>query len=110
MKLNEMFPSKYVTGADLGGRSFVVTIARVQPEMMRPNAQSPEIEKYVLYTVEGKKGIVLGKPLALQIAALLGDDTDGWSGHKITIYPEPVIVAGQKRLAIRARAYSNGAA
>lgn len=109
MKINEMFPSKYVTGADLGGRSFVVTIARVQLERMRPNAQSPEVEKYVLYTVEGKRGIVLGKPLALQIAKALGEeDTDQWAGKKITIYPESVTVAGMQRLAIRARAYTNG--
>lgn len=109
MKLNDMFPSKYVTGADLGGKSYTVTIARVVPEKMRPNAQSPEIEKYVLYTQEGHKGIVLGKPLALQIAQALGsDDTEAWTGKKIIIYPESVVVAGQQRTAIRARAYTNG--
>lgn len=106
MKLNDMFPPKYVTGADLGGRSFVVTIARIQRESMRPNAQSPEVEKYVLYTVEGKRGIVLGKPLALQIAQALGsDDTDDWCGKKVVIYPQPVTVAGVLRLAVRARAH-----
>lgn len=109
MKLNDMFPSKYVTGAELGGRSYPVTIARIQAETMRPNAQSPEVTKFVLYTVEGKKGIVLGKPLALAIARALGsEDTDDWTGKKIVIYPEPVTVAGVQRVAIRARAYTNG--
>ena len=105
MKLNDMFPSKYVTGADLNGRSFTVTIAGVSIERMRPNPQSPEVDKFVLYTQEGKKGIVLSKSLAVQIAKITGqDDTDGWTGKKITIYPEPVNVGGTPRLAIRARA------
>jgi hypothetical protein len=104
-----MFPNKYVTGADLGGRSFAVTVASIQLERMRANAQSPEEEKFVLYTSEGKKGIVLRKTLAKQIAQALGsEDTDDWAGKKIVIYPEPVTVAGVHRLAIRARAYTNG--
>lgn len=78
---------------------------------MRPNAQSPEVEKWVLYFAESKtgKGFVMGKPLALQIAQTLGsEDTDDWTGKKIVIYPEPVTVAGVRRVAIRAKAYTNG--
>jgi len=109
MRINEMFPSKYVKGEELGGKAFTVTIARIQPEKMRPNAQAPEVEKFVLYTVESKRGIVLSKPLALQIAkALSADDSDKWPGKKITIYPESVTVAGVPRVAIRAKAANNG--
>ena len=111
MKLNEMFPSKYVKGEDLGGQAFTITIDHIQPERMRPNPQSPEVEKYVLYTAEGKKVIVLSKVLAQQIARLVGsDDTDQWTGKKIKIYPEPQTVAGVPRVAIRAKSASNGEA
>lgn len=105
MKVSEMFPSKYVTGEGLQGKAYTVTIARVTAERMRPNPASPEVQKFVLYTVEGKKGIVLSHTLADQITRITGsEDTDEWAGKKITIYPEPVTVAGVDRIAIRARA------
>jgi hypothetical protein len=109
--LKEMFPSKYVTGGDLGGRSFPVTIARVQAEKMRASAGSAEETGWVLYFAESKtgKGIVLRRTLAGQIARALGsEDTDEWTGKKIVIYPEAVTVAGVPRVAIRARVYTNG--
>ena len=105
MKLDEMFPSRFVRGQDLQGRAVTVTIDRVLPERMRPNPQSPEMQKFVLYTVEGKKGIVLSKTLANQIAQVLeSDESDNWIGKKVTLYPEPITVAGIQRIAIRARA------
>jgi hypothetical protein len=105
VKLTEMFPRKYASGEDLQGRSVTVTIARVAPELMRPGPGSPEVTKYVLYSVEGKKGIVLSRTLAGQIAQALGsDDTDNWTGQRITLYPETVSVAGAARVAMRARA------
>jgi hypothetical protein len=104
LKLDKMFPSKYVTGEELAGKAYVVTIAGVSAEKMRPQAGSPEIEKYVLYTKEGRKGIVLSKTLAKQIAAVTqSDDTDHWTGNKIEIFAEAVNVAGRNMLTIRAR-------
>ena len=109
MKLSDMYPSRYVRGVDLQGQSVTVTIKKIQLEKMRPNPQSPEIKKYVLYTVEGKKGIVLSKSLASQIAHAIGsDETDDWKDKKITLYPVPMIVAGVKRVAIRARTVNKG--
>ena len=103
MKLSEMYPSRFVRGVDLQGKSVTVTIAKVQLESMRPNPQSPEIQKFVLYPAEGKKGIVLSKTLANQIARAVGsEETDEWVGQKVTLYPEPVSVAGVQRVAIRA--------
>jgi hypothetical protein len=108
MKLNEMFPSRYVKGQDLNGRAVTVTIERIQLEGMRPNPKSPELEKYVLYTTEGKKGIVLSKTIATQIARILGsDESDEWKGKKVTLFPTPMTVAGVQRVAIRARKSSD---
>jgi hypothetical protein len=104
-----MFPSRFATGADLNGKAFTVTIAGVAREAMRPSSSGAEVEKWVIYFAETKKGVVMGKTLAGQIAKALGvDDTDAWTGKKIVIYPEPVNVGGVARVAIRARAYSNG--
>jgi hypothetical protein len=106
VKLDEMFPSKYVRGQYLQGRAFNVTITRIQHEKMRPNPQSPELDKFVLYVDEGKKGIVLSKTLASQIAQILGsDESDDWIGKKVTLFPVPMVVAGVRRVAIRARKF-----
>lgn len=107
MKVKEMFPSKYVKGEDLKGPT-VVTIARVESEeMYKPGVG--QVTGYVLYFQEGKKGIVLSRVLAQQIAQVLKcDDTDDWKGKRITLYPHPLTVAGVPRVAIRARAAGGG--
>jgi hypothetical protein len=104
MKLSKMFPRRYATGQDFGGKAFTLTIAKVASEKMRPHPNAPEIDKWVIYFKETQKGIVLNRTLAYQIAAILdSDDTDHWAGQKITLYPQPMTVAGKKVDAIRAR-------
>ncbi len=105
MKLSQMFPRRYATGEDLQGKPITLTIASITSEKMHPQANAPEVEKWVMYFKEAKKGVVLNRPLAYQIAEFLGsEDTDGWVGKSITIYPQPMTVAGKKVTAIRARA------
>jgi len=106
MKVNEMFPSKYVKGEDLRG-AVTVTVKSVEAERMyKPGVG--EVTGFVLYTQEGKKGLILSRVLAGQIAQAIGnDDTDKWPGKKITLYPQPMTVAGVPRVAIRARS-ANG--
>lgn len=105
MKVSEMYPSRYATGADLQGRAHELTIQTVRAEKMRPSQAAEEVTKFVVYFVEAKRGVVLNKTLAQQIAKITGsDDTDDWEGKRVTIYPEPVTVAGTPRVAIRARA------
>jgi len=104
MKLSKMFPRRYASGPDLQGRPVTLTIARVEREKMRVQASAPEVEKWVLYFQGAQKGVILNRTLAYQIAEALGcDDTEGWIGKPITLYPEPMTVAGRKVIAIRAR-------
>jgi len=110
MKVDEMFPRKYANGGDLQGKAVTVEIAGVQQEQMRTAGTAPEL-KYVLYVVGGHKGIVLSRTLAQQIAAATGEqDTDKWKGKRVTLYPEPMTVAGVPRIAVRARAANGGEA
>jgi hypothetical protein len=108
MKITEMFPRKYATGEDLAGKPVSLTIAAVHREQLHPQPGSPAVEKFVLYFQHATKGVILSAPLARQIAAALGDDTDQWTGKRITLYPEPMTVAGKARIAIRARPATNG--
>jgi len=110
MKVDEMFPRRFATGADLNGRPVVVVLDKVQSEQMRTTGTAPEL-KHVLYVQGTKKGIVLSRTLAQQIAAATGEqDTDKWTGKRVTLYPEPMMVAGVPRIAIRARAANGEAA
>ena len=107
MKVNDMFPRKYATGSDLKG-PVILTIARVASEKMRPGAGQPEVAKFVLYFDGASRGVVLSRVLAEQIAQAVGsDDTDHWPGKRVTLYPQPMKVAGVDRVAIRARS-ANG--
>lgn len=108
MKISEMFPRKYATGEDLQGKTLMLTIVGVKAEKMSPQPGSPPVDKYVLFFQEAKKGIVLNRTLAEQIAAIHGPETDDWIGKRITIYPLPMTVAGKHRVAIRARAANGG--
>jgi hypothetical protein len=111
MNVKDMFPSKFLSGADLAGRQVVVTIATVKPVPVRDPQTHELVTKYVLYFTESKtgKGLILNKTLAVQIARALGaEDTEAWTGKRITLYPESMTVAGVPRVAIRARAAANG--
>lgn len=103
MKVSDMFPSKYLAGADMAGPVTVI-IAEVRPEpMYKPGVG--QTTGFVMYCEKASKGVVLSRPLAKQIAQALGaDDTEAWKGKRITLYPEPLTVAGVARVAIRARA------
>lgn len=113
MKVNDMFPSRFLTGEDLAGKTCQVTIAQVKAEQMRDPQSRETVTKWVLYFSESKsgRGLVLNKTLAGQIAkALTADDTEAWTGKKIAIYPEAVNVGGVARVAIRAKAANGGQA
>lgn len=103
MNVNDLFPSKYLRGAELKG-PVTVTIAAVKPESMYKPGQG-QVTGYVLYCVSAKRGVVLGRALALQIAQAIGEpDTDKWAGHQVILFPQPMTVAGRDLIAIRARA------
>ena len=105
MNINDLFPKRYATGLDLQGREVTVTIAGIKKEGMHPPGTGAPVEKYVIYFRETPRGVVLTRILAGQIAAAVGhDETDQWTGKKITLYPEVIPVAGQSRTVIRARA------
>lgn len=103
MDVNQMFPSKYVKGDQLAG-PVTVTIASIRQEQSYKPGQG-QVDIFVLWCQGAKRGIVLSRPLALSIAEALSEpDVDKWPGQAITIYPQPMRVAGRDLVAIRARA------
>lgn len=102
MNINAMFPRKYAVGMDLKG-PVTLAISHIEKEKMTPPGGKPT-EKFVIYFIGANRGVVLSRTLAEQIAEATGSqDTDVWTGKKITLYPETVLVCGLDRVAIRAR-------
>jgi hypothetical protein len=100
-----MYPRRYAIGEDLQGKPITLTIEKISREKMHPQPNSPEVEKWVAYFKEARKGVVLNRTVAYQIAEFLGsEETDDWIGKRITLYPQPMTVAGRKVTAIRAQA------
>lgn len=110
MNINELFPRRYASAEELQGKEVTLTIFRVALEKMRPNAQSPEMQKLVVYFSPAGKGVVVSKTLAHQIADLTGsEETDDWRGQTIVLYPEATTVAGKHMTVFRARRPKPGA-
>ena len=105
MKVSDMFPRRWLSGEDLQGKAWRLRIKDVGKEEMRPNPGAPPVEKFVVYFDGAQKGVILNRTLAYEIAQVLGtEDTGEWTGKEITIYPQPMTVAGKHRVGIRARA------
>jgi hypothetical protein len=102
MKISDVFPSRYVTAADLDGKSFTLTIKSVTLEEMITH-DNKMVTKPVLWFAQAAKGMVLNVTNAKILAHLFGDDTDFWPGQRVTIYPTRVKAFGSMQDAIRVR-------
>jgi hypothetical protein len=108
-KVSEIFGGTYLKAEHLNGAPRVVTIDGVSVETVYGE------EAYVLYFTGEKRGLRLSATCARDIAQLLGDDMEAWSGHSIELYPEERTITdrdtqSEKQITmIRARAPSSGA-
>ena len=100
MKISEIYPRRFARGSDLKGPA-TVTIKEITQEELHPAGRP--VKKFVLWFTETPRGVILTRPLGLQLAGILGDDTSTWKDQEITLYPEPMNVSGRPCVAIRAR-------
>lgn len=101
IKMSQAFPSKYVKAADLGGKEIKLTIARVAMEEV---GQGQNVEtKPVVYFNGTDKGLVLNVTNGNNISHMYGDDSDGWIGKQVTLFPAWVDFAGKTVEAIRVK-------
>jgi hypothetical protein len=100
MRLNDMFPSRYLKAADIGDGERVLTISGVIFEEVGEDRE----KKPVLQFSDEKKGLVLNKTNADRIAYVAGtDESNEWVGLKVTLVTEFVSFAGKSAPAIRVR-------
>jgi hypothetical protein len=102
MRMSDIFPSKYVKAAALNGRTVTLTIKSLAVEDMLNHSNEKE-RKPVLYFERATKGLVLNRTNGMIIAALYGDESDDWTGKRISIYPTRVKAFGTLQDCIRVR-------
>jgi hypothetical protein len=102
MLISAVFPSKYLTAADLNGKPYTLTIRTVTLEEMVTH-ENKKVQKPVCWFVGAQKGFVMNVTNAHIIVALYGDSTEAWEGKRITIYPTKVRAFGEMQDCIRVR-------
>lgn len=107
MKTSEMFPSKYIAEADLGGTPKVLIMRDIAFEEVGKTRD----RKPVLYFEKAIKGLVLNVTNTRKIESLYGTDTDDWMGRPVELYGSETDFQGETVACIRVRApRANGAA
>jgi hypothetical protein len=106
VKISQAFPSKWLKAADLDGKEWKRTIHSV--ELVDVGQEGKPENKPCLYFTgkdgdRSEKGIVLNVTNATSISAAFGDETDGWAGKEIVVYPDSVMFQGKPTPCIRVR-------
>ena len=98
MNVDSMYPSKWLKAGDLQGQTIPVVITRVVMEDVGDDAGKP-----IVYFQGKDKGLVLNKTNAMSIGLVHGQETDGWVGKTIELFPAVVMFQGQNVPCIRVR-------
>ena len=105
MNISDAFPSKYLEHADLHGREVTKKIARVQMEVVGQNGD----ERPVLHFIGEQRGFVVNKTNATALSSVYGDDTEGWRGRDVILFPTRVDFRGTPTDTIRVKPISGSA-
>jgi hypothetical protein len=96
----DFFPSNYLNCADLKGAERIVTIDRVDTSTFE-NDGIKKTKPVVHFKDNGVKPMVVNKTNFQLIAAIHGDDSVGWSGKRVCLYPDLVPFKGKVTEAVR---------
>ena len=111
MDVRLLFPTQYLSAADLRKEDRTVTIRGVTVDELKTSQGSEK--KPCVYFEETKaaadrdgkkeKRLVLNKTNAMTIASLYGYEVDEWKGKRITLYPTQADAFGKTVDCIRVR-------
>lgn len=99
VNINDVFESKYLKAADLGGKKIKLTVDSVGTDSFENDGKKET--KIVLTFVGKKKGMVLNKTNAMTLGAAWGAETDNWSGKECAVFAAKVNFQGQMVDALR---------
>jgi hypothetical protein len=97
MRIGDAFPSKYLKAKDLQGQEVPLVIDSVTVEDIGSG------DKAVIRFRGKEKGLVCNKTNGLMIAAVYGEETDGWVGKDLILYPTTTMFEGSMVPCLRVR-------
>ncbi len=101
----QAFPSRYFTAKDIvtSGPKLVI-LTRIDHELVGTEEKQ---EKYVAYFQGEEKGLVLNATKWDVLESLYGDESDGWIGKEIVMFPDKTRFGGKivDCISLRARRY-----
>jgi hypothetical protein len=100
--MRDALPGRYLSGDDLDGE-VIVTIDRVVMESFRDPRTRVETRKPVMYFQRAKRGLIVNRTNWRTVADLYGDESDNWTGKRITLTPAMVDAYGKQTKAVRVR-------
>lgn len=101
MRVDEAFPSKYISAADIAGKTVRVTISGYEIESIGQGVQAQT--KPVLYFRGKQKGLVLNKTNAQAVQMMHGPELDDWVGCEIELFDVMDSFQGKPTPAVRVR-------
>lgn len=106
-----LFPTMYLSAADLAGKEVTLTIRALQIDEL--DVKGGKEERPVLYfeetaakareTRKQEKRLILNKTNAKTIASMYGNKAEGWTGKAITLYPTETEAFGERVDCVRVR-------
>lgn len=106
VKTGDVFPSRYLRGADIEDREQPATVSHVAMEEVADGEKKP-----VVHFRGVTKGVVLNKTNWDRLVQISGsDDSDDWGGIKVVLYTELVPFQGKTSPAIRIKKPPHGTA
>jgi len=103
MRVELMFPSRYLKAVEFDGSDVTLTVKAVQSDMLRM-ADNTKAKKFVVQFKETEKELVLNRTNAYAIADFLNErDALKWVGHSVTLYPTTCQAFGETVDCIRVK-------
>ncbi|MEE9159976.1 MAG: hypothetical protein V3U60_16525 [Gammaproteobacteria bacterium] len=97
MKISQQY-GEYVACEELNGRDVTLTISSIALKTFDDGTSKPAIS-----FKNARKGFLLNKTNSITIATMYGDETDGWIGKPITLFPTDTDFGGKRVPCIRVR-------
>lgn len=101
--ITSFFPTKFLAAADVAGGDLTVTIDSVDAQSFRQDDGGQQIKPVLVFKEPGTKNMVLNKSNSLMLGGLFGDDTDSWTGKRVTLYHDMVPFKGKPVATVRLR-------
>jgi hypothetical protein len=98
--VNDFFPSKYLSAADLKGKTVHATIDKISVEEFENDGRR-QTKPVITFREKNLKPLVINKTNFLILVKLCGEDTDTWSGKKIGLHMELVSFKGKVTESVR---------